>query len=253
MEYTVKQLADLAGVTPRTLRYYDRLGLLRPERTTEAGYRLYGPRQVDRLQHILFYRELEVPLDTVAHLLDDPDFQSSAALQGHLEELKARKTRLERLILTVEKTIKNETGECDMSDKEKFEGFKENLVRDNEQAYGRETRAKYGDGAVDAANARLRGMTQEQYWAMTKLEEEICAKLAAAVQAGVDPAGEVGLDIAMSHKTWLLNSWEEKQYSPQAHRGLAEMYVADERFTAYYDKEVPGCAAFLREAILAHV
>lgn len=253
MEYTVKQLADLAGITPRTLRYYDRIGLLAPSRTTAAGYRLYGPHQVDRLQHILFYRELEVPLDTVARLLDDPDFHSAAALQGHLAELEARQARLAALILTVKKTWSSQKGERTMSDKEKFEGFKENLIGENEEKYGKEIRAKYGHETVEAANAKMRGMTQEQYWAMTALEESLKKKLNAAVRANADPAGEVGLDIAMIHKTWLGHSWEEKQYSREAHRGLAELYVGDGRLTDYYDKELTGCAAFLRASILAHI
>lgn len=253
MEYTVKQLADLAGVTPRALRYYDRIGLLVPGRLTGAGYRIYGPKEVDRLQHILFYRELEVPLETVASLLDDPEFQSSKALQSHLEALKARKARLERLILTVEKTMKTKTGEYEMNDEEKFEGFKQNLIRENEEKYGSEVRAKYGDELADRANARLAAMTSEQYWAMTTLEEELRARLTAAVRAGADPAGEAGLDVAMKHKTWLAYNWDGQAYSPEAHRGLAEMYVADGRFAAYYDKEVPGCAAFLRDAIHAHI
>ena len=88
MEYTVKALADLAGVTPRTLRWYDRIGLLKPLRTTEAGYRLYGPAQLDRLQDILFYRELGLDLASIRTILDDPGFDRQAALQSHdCEEL----------------------------------------------------------------------------------------------------------------------------------------------------------------------
>ena len=86
MEYTVKALADLAGVTPRTLRWYDRIGLLKPLRTTEAGYRLYGPAQLDRLQDILFYRELGLDLASIRTILDDPAFDRPAALQSHLAE-----------------------------------------------------------------------------------------------------------------------------------------------------------------------
>ena len=87
MEYTIKQLADLSGVTPRTLRWYDREGLLRPGRVTEAGYRIYGPKEVDRLQEILFYRELGFSLADIRRLLDDPAYDRQAALQSHLAEL----------------------------------------------------------------------------------------------------------------------------------------------------------------------
>lgn len=251
MEYTVKQLADLAGVTPRTLRYYDRIGLLRPGRTTQAGYRFYGPEQVDRLQQILFYRELGFPLEEVARLLDQPDFDAQEALQSHLEELEARRERLDALILTVKKTLKCQKGELDMSDKEKFEGFKTKLVEENEKKYGAEAREKYGDGEVDAANAAVMGLTPEQYQEWTGLGRELQERLEAAVRAGDDPAGAEGKAITDLHRRWLTLSGAK--YEPARHRGIAELYVCDERFAAYYDKAVPGCARFLRDAVLTHV
>ena len=145
MEYTVKALADLAGVTPRTLRWYDRIGLLKPLRTTEAGYRLYGPAQLDRLQDILFYRELGLDLASIRTILDDPAFDRQAALQSHLAELEARRARLDDLILTVQRTINDIKGGTKMTDQEKFEAFKRRTVEANETAFGQEIREKYGD------------------------------------------------------------------------------------------------------------
>ena len=106
---------------------------------------------------------------------------------------------------------------------------------------------------MEQTNARVAGLTREQYCAMTALEEEIRAKLEAAVRAGADPAGEAGLDVAMCHKTWLSYGWDGSQYSPEAHRGLAALYTEDDRFTTYYDRTVPGCAAFLRASIERHI
>ena len=137
-----------------------------------------------------------------------------------------------------------------MSDAEKFACFKQNVIKENETAHGAEVRTKYGDAAMEQANARMAGLTREQYWAMTAREEEIRAKLEAAVR---DPAGEVGLDVAMCHKTWLSYGWDGSQYTPEAHRGLAALYTEDDRFTAYYDRTVPGCAAFLRASIERHI
>ncbi len=250
MEYTVKALADLAGVTPRTLRWYDRQGLLKPLRTTEAGYRLYGPREVDRLQDVLFYRELGLELSAIRQILDDPAFDRQAALQSHLRELEARRARLDDLILTVRRTIDETQGGVKMSDKEKFEAFKRRAVEANEARYGREIREKYGDETVDRANASVLALTEEEYAQWKALGEEIKAALARAVRAGEDPAGAEGLRIAALHRRWLSYSWES--YTPQAHAGLGQMYAADERFTAYYDHETPGCAAFLRDAIAAY-
>ena len=251
MEYTVKALAELAGVTPRTLRWYDQRGLLKPGRVTEAGYRLYGREEVDRLQTILFYRELGLSLEAIRSLVDAPDFDRLEALRGHLRELEARRQRLDDLILTVEKTIEETKGGTPMSDKEKFEAFKRRAVEANEERYGKEIREKYGDAEVDRANASVLALTKEEYQQWEALGEEILSALAAAVRSGEDPAGEEGQRIARLHRRWLSYSWEA--YTPQAHRGLAELYTADGRFTAYYDKEVPGCAAFLRDAGRAYV
>ena len=250
MEYTVKALAELAGVTPRTLRWYDRIGLLKPLRTTEAGYRLYGPAQRDRLQDILFYRELGLELSAIRAVLDDPAFDRQAALQSHLTELKARRARMDALILTVQRTIDDIKGGTRMTDQERFEAFKHQAVEANEAAFGREIREKYGDAEADRANACVLALTQAEYGAWKALGDEILQSLAAAVQTGADPAGPEGQRIAALHRRWLSDSWEA--YTPQAHAGLAELYVSDPRFTAYYDWEMPGCAAFLRDAVRAY-
>lgn len=250
MEYTVKALAELAGVTPRTLRWYDQKGLLKPRRTTEAGYRLYGPQEVDRLQDILFYKELGLELEAVREILDAPDFDRLAALRSHLAALEARRRRLDALILTVEKTIDEAEGGRPMSDREKFEAFKRRAVEANEEQYGREIREKYGTEAVEGSNRKFLSMTEEEHGQWKALEAEILSALAAAVREGEDPAGPEGRRIAELHRRWLCCTWDK--YTPQAHRGVAELYTADERFTAYYDKEVPGCAAFLRDAVRAY-
>lgn len=250
MEYTVKALAKLAGVTPRALRWYDQKGLLKPRRAAESGYRLYGPEEVDRLQAILFYKELGLELEAVREILDAPDFDRTAALQSHLAELEARRQRLDALILTVEKTIDEAKGGTPMSDKEKFEAFKRRAVEANEERYGKEVREKYGEEAAEGSNAKYLSMTEEEHGEWKALETEILSALAAAVRTGEDPAGAEGRRIAELHRRWLSYTWTD--YTPQAHRGLAELYTADARFTAYYDQEVPGCAAFLRRAVRAY-
>ena len=250
MEYTVSALAKLAGVTPRTLRWYDREGLLRPLRVTESGYRIYGPEQVDRLQLILFYRALGLGLPAIRAILESPAFDRRAALQSHLAELEARRARLDDLIRTVRKTLAETEGGTAMTDLEKFEAFKRRAVEANEESFGREIRAKYGDAEADRANARILALTQEEYDQWKALGGEIHTALMAAVRTGEDPAGPEGQRIAALHRRWLSYSWEA--YTPQAHRGLGELYVADPRFTAYYDWEGPGCAAFLSRAIAAY-
>ncbi|WP_160725419.1 MerR family transcriptional regulator [Bacillus sp. USDA818B3_A] len=246
MEYTVQKLASLAGISTRTLRYYDEIGILKPARISSSGYRIYGQAEVDRLQQILFYRELDVSLEKIKEIVYDPSFDGAAALREHREKLLERKKQLDLLIANVDKTIALTEGRIKMSDKEKFEGFKKKMIEENEKNYGKEIRQKYGNDQVDQSNAKVMNMTQKQHDEVTALAENITVTLAEAFKTG-DPAGELAQKAAELHKQWLCYYWNE--YSKEAHAGLAQMYVDDERFTAYYDKEQPGTAKFLRDAI----
>jgi hypothetical protein len=137
-------------------------------------------------------------------------------------------------------------GETTMTDQEKFEGFKQNLIDENEQTYGKEIRAKYGDTIVDESNATVKGLTKEQYDKGEQLRFEMEEALKAAFETG-DPAGELAQKACDLHKQWLCIY--NPKYSKEYHVGLGEMYVADERFRANYDKLAPGCTEFLRDAI----
>lgn len=250
MEYTVKGLADLAGVSTRTLRWYDQKGLLTPSRTNDSGYRLYDDNAVSKLQQIMFYRELEFSLAAIKQLLDSPDFDHEKALQSHLRELRKRRKRIDDLILTVKKTLKELSGGAQMSDQEKFESFKSNAIQKNEARYGKEIRENYGDESVDGSNAALMNLTQEQYNEWNKTGAEIQALLNQAVLARKEADSPEGQQISELHRHWCFYGAE--QYDPQKHAGLAQLYICDSRFSAYYDREVNGCAKFLRDAILSY-
>lgn len=136
-----------------------------------------------------------------------------------------------------------------MSNKEKFEGFKQKLIDKNEKKYGKEIREKYGDDEVNKSNAKVKAMSEKEYEEVTNLAEEIMNTLVAAFKTG-NPAGELGQKTAELHRKWIEYYWSG--YSKEAHAGLAQMYVDDERFTAYYDDKQPGMAAFLRDAIFIY-
>lgn len=246
MEYTVQKLGSLAGVSTRTLRYYDEIGILKPARINASGYRIYGQAEVDRLQQILFYRELGVSLDRIKEIVTAPSFDGAAALIEHREKLLEKKEQIELLIANVDKTIALTEGGMNMSNKEKFEGFKKTMIDENEKKYGKEIREKYGSDTIDKSNAKLQNMTQTQHDEVSALAEQVTVTLAEAFKTG-DPAGKLAQKAAALHKKWLTYYWSD--YSKEAHAGLAQMYVDDERFTAYYDKEQPGTAEFLRDAI----
>nr|WP_304219459.1 MerR family transcriptional regulator [Fredinandcohnia onubensis] len=249
MEYTVQKLAKLAGVSTRTLRYYDEIGILKPARINSSGYRIYGQNEVNRLQQILFYRELGVNLTDIKQIMTNPAFDESEALKEHREQLLDKRKQIDLLIANVEKTIAQKEGRSIMSDQEKFEGFKKKALEENEKKYGNEIREKYGDETVKQSNEKFMNMSKEDHEAVTRLSEELMETLSDAMKTG-DPAGELGQKAAELHKQWIMYFWP--QYSKEAHAGLAQMYVDDERFTAYYDKEQPGTAEFLRDAIIAY-
>lgn len=249
MEYTVQKLGQLAGISTRTLRFYDEIGILKPARINSSGYRIYGQTEVDRLQQILFYRELGFSLEQIKDIMTDPAFDGLRALETHRDQLLDRKKQLDLLIQNVENTIALQEGRITMSDKQKFEGFKKQMIEDNEKKYGKEIREKYGDETVDKSNAKLQGMTQEQHEEVTRLSEELTAALSEAFKQG-DPFSELAQKAADLHKRWLMFYWNE--YSKEAHAGLGQMYVDDERFKAYYDEKQPGTAEFLRDAILIY-
>lgn len=245
--YSVQELAKLSGVSVRTLHYYDELGLLQPKRK-ENNYRVYGPAEVDRLQQILLYREAGMNLMVIRDILDNPSFDVQAALADHLETLQSQRKRLDALIVSVEKTLLHTKEETHMSDKEKFESFKQELIDENEKKYGAEVREAYGDEVVDASNAKMMGMSENQYRQSQAIEADMKEHLRAGMESS-DPAGEEAQKACDLHRQWLCMFWKDGMYSKEAHLSLAEGYVADERFTAYYDAIAPGATKFLRDAM----
>ena len=248
MEYTVNELAKLSGVSVRTLHYYDQIGLLHPLRIQENGYRIYGSAEVDCLQQILFYRELGMPLKKIQEILNTPNLDKEKILEEQLLALLERKKQLDILIKNMKKTISALKGERTMSDKEKFEGFKKKTIEKNEAVYGKELRARFGDEAIDASNKKVSDMSEIQWNNAQELSDCINQTLKEAYDTG-DPAGDIAQKACDLHRQWLCMLWKDGTYSKEAHKALADGYVADERFTEYYDKIAPGCTKFLRDAI----
>lgn len=249
MEYTVQKLSKIAGVSTRTLRYYDEIGILKPARMNSSGYRIYGKEEVGRLQQILFYRELGVSLSDIKNIVTSPSFDANRALKEHREKLLVKREQLDLLIANIDKTIAVAEEGIIMTDKEKFEGFKQKIIDDNERKYGKEIREKYGNKKVDESNNAFKNMTKEQYDEFQKLGEDILKNLKEAFATG-NPAGELAQKTADLHAKWIALAWGS--YNKGSHAGVAQMYVDDERFTAYYDKEQPGLSEFLRDAVFIY-
>lgn len=250
MEYTIKKLAEIAGVSTRTLRYYDEIGLLKPCRVNSSGYRIYGEKEVDILQQILLYRSMDISLNEIQNIISNPNFDICQSLIEHRKSLISKRNQLDQLILTVEKTIEYKKGEISMSNKEKFEGLKKESLDKNERKYGKEIREKYGKETVEASNKKFMNMSEEEFNKMNEIEKEIFNGLLEVVKSG-DLNSEKAREVYENHKKWLGFTWPS--YSKEAHIGLAEMYVADERFAKYYnDKAGLEVVNTLRDIIVKY-
>jgi len=241
----VKEVSELAGVSVRTLHHYDEIGLLTPEHTTEAGYRLYSDRDLETLQQILFFRELDLPLKQIKDILQDPSFDPKEALGLHRKMLLEKRRRIDKVLETLEKTIRQAKGEIQMTNQEKFEGF-----NFSHNPYEQEARERWGDEAVDASKKKLGGMSPEEQKAMGDRMNEIYRKLA-ALRRGPADSDEAQAAI----KEWydFLNSGNfGTHYTLEAFKGLGQMYVDDERFTRNIDKFGEGLAKFLRDGMAVY-
>ncbi|MGN7479663.1 MerR family transcriptional regulator [Solibacillus silvestris] len=243
----INELVKLSGVSARTLRYYDEIGLLKPSAIEQNGYRRYSQADIDRLQQILFYRELDFKLEEIKALMAHPQFEVKQALKKQYILLQKKREYLENLLQTIDQTICMMEGEANMTNEQKFEVFKNKLIEENEQAYGEEIRGKYGEEQVEASYSKLKHMTEEQYEAMQQLEKQLFERLKEAMGLG-DATSAIAMETAELHKRWLSFSWAK--YTKEAHAGLAHMYMEDERFTSYYDERAgAGATRFLCDAI----
>lgn len=233
MHFTIKEVAELTGVSVRTLRYYDEIGLLAPAFYTQAGYRIYKEEQIDLLQQILFYRSLDMKLAQIKTIVTQSDFNIQQALITHHQELLEKKAWIESLIATVEKTLAYQKGENDMTNQEKFEAFKKNKVLENEKKYGKEMRQKYGEKTIDGANEKWSHLSENDFQQMNAIEQNMLTNLK-KVFVSKDIDSPVAKEVYEQHKQWLNYSWSH--YTSTAHIGLAQMYVADERFAEYYNQ-----------------
>ena len=249
-DYSIGQLSELSGVSVRTLHHYDQIGLLVPHRR-ENGYRVYGTNEVQRLQQILLFRTCGMGLSSIAQILDDPSFDEHTALLQQLTLLRNRRAALNKTIGTVERTLTALEERREMTDRERFEGLRRKAINDNEQAYGEEARRRHGNAAIDAANDALLAMDEATWNDMNALEDRIKELLTVAMESG-DPSGGEARQLVEAHAHWLELHWGPGAYNTEAHRGLADGYLADERFVSYYDSACgTGATQFLHDAIHA--
>jgi MerR family transcriptional regulator, thiopeptide resistance regulator len=240
---TVKEVAELAGVTVRTLHHYDEIGLLRPSRRSDAGYRLYDRADLQRLQQILLWRALGFGLADVERLLDEPGLDRPSALAAQRAALAERLEELTGLLEAVDDAIAEETGGRQVDEAEMFDAF--------EREHADEARERWGDtDAYRQSAARVGALTAEDKRRLVQDGEAFVRRLAEAFTSGVPADSPAAMDLAEEAR----RSIDAQFYdcSKEVHVSLGEMYVEDPRFTAYYDRHAEGLARWFRDAIVAN-
>lgn len=239
MKLTVNQVAKLTGISVRTLHYYHEIELLIPSEVSEAGYRFYDNSNLEKLQQILFFRELDFDLKNIKQILDDPNFDKTNALKKHKELLMIKRNRLDKLIVLVNKTLK---GEKNMS----FKEFDMTEINKAQEMYKKEAEEQWGHSeAYRESQKKASGYTKED-WANISRDND-------AIYKGF--VENMDKEVSAPEVQKLVADWQNcitKYFyncTNEILAGLGQMYVADERFTKNIDKYGEGLAAFMSKAI----
>lgn len=244
--YTVKQVAELAGISVRTLHYYDEIDLLNPSDVGANGYRYYDDDALLRLQQILFYREIGLELMQIRDILDSPDFDLLEALRSHRAVLKEKSARLQNLIHTVDSTIMHLAGELDMSKKKLFEGFSP----EQQKQYEREARLQWGPEIVNNSIKRWNHYTEAQRQAILDEGGAIYDDLVRALVAGEAPQSPGVQAILVRWHNHIHHFYEP---TLDILRGLGQGYNSHPDFIANFQKLHPDLPAYLEAAINQYV
>ncbi len=241
---TVGEVASVSGVTVRTLHHYDSIGLLVPSGRSHAGYRLYSHSDVERLQEILFYRELGVGLGEIEEILSGTARDRLEILRSQRSQLIERRDRLDGLVDAIDRAIRSrEKGET-MSHQEMLEVFEGFDPFEHED----EVRRRWGSSTAYQESSRRTKQYSKSDWERIKAREnEIVGSLAEAMARGIEASSDAAADLAEAHRLHIHESYYP--CSPEHHVALSDLYVQDERFSEYWETRQAGLAEYVREAI----
>lgn len=242
---TVGQVADLFGVTRRTLHHYDEIGLVVPSMRSHAGYRLYSDDDLTRLQHVVVYRRLEFALEEIALLLAEPD-----SVQDHLRRQRAavttRMDELRGLVRAIDNALEQSMNDTAMTNKEMKELFGDAF----EESYAAEAEERWGDTeAWKQSQSRTKNFTKEDWVAVKAEGDAVNAAFAECLDAGLPVDSDEASAAAEQHRRGIETFYDCPH---EFHTKLAELYVADPRFTKTYDDIRPGMAQYVHDAIVAN-
>jgi len=245
--YTVGEVAGLAGISVRTLHHYDEIGLLSASHRSDAGYRLYNTGDVARLQQILFYRELGLPLDEIERLLNNGDIDRAGTLRNQRDQLVAKVGHLRQMVAAIDGTLAADEKGFDMDAKETLEVFGDF----DPTKYQEEASDRWGHSdSYRESEKRTARYTTSDWERLGSEADEIDQAFLALMDAGTPSDSEQAAAVAERHRdhisTWFYDC------SPEIHAGLGEMYAADQRFTERIDRAGAGLAGYMSDAILAN-
>jgi DNA-binding transcriptional MerR regulator len=245
--YSVGRVAAISGVTIRTLHHYDEIGLLSPGGRSDAGYRVYRDSDLERLQRILFYRELGFTLKEISTIIEDPNTDAMGHLRRQRGLLIGRIERLGAMVDAIDYEMEARTMNINLTPEERFEVFGDFRPEDHAE----EAERRWGEtDSYKESQRRVSKYTKEDWLKLKSEAEEVEGRLAAAFEAGLAPDSEEAMSAAEAHRQHIGRWFYDCGYD--MHRGLAEMYVSDERFRSHYDQRAPGLASFVREVVLAN-
>jgi len=247
VSYSVGRVASLGGVTIRTLHHYDEIGLLSPSGRSGAGYRIYEEPDLERLQQILFYRELGFALEEIAAIVDDPLTDAVGHLRRQRRLLTERIERLRKMVAAIDYEMEAREMDIKLTPEERLEIFGDFVPEDHteeaEQRWG-------GTAAYRQSQRHVSNYTKEDWLKIKSEHGEVAANLAPLFESGVAPESEEAMAAAEAHRQHISRWYYDCSY--EIHRGLGEMYVSDERFRANYDVLAPGLSEFIRDVARAN-
>ncbi|MDO5043673.1 MAG: MerR family transcriptional regulator [Coriobacteriia bacterium] len=244
---TIKEMAELAGVSTRTLRHWEDVNLIKPSRSNK-GYRLYSDKDARRISYILAMKACGLPLTTIRSIYTQSESNLLAVLKNHLLALENQRSATECAYRKTKDAIKTIERMQGMSTEDSFEKLKQDAIKQNEERYGSEARKLYGDEAVDASNERLAALSKDEWDAKELLEASIKVQLRIAL-ATDDSSSEESRELVRMHKRWIKMHWGES-FKEEAYLALVQGYLADVRFVDYYDSAAgEGATEFLVDAV----
>ncbi|MBN2300104.1 MAG: MerR family transcriptional regulator [Acholeplasmataceae bacterium] len=245
--YTITELADLANISTRTLRYYDQINLFKPARLSQSGSRIYEKNQIYQLQKIMFYKSLDIDLKIIKKLIDKTSTNELHTLKTQLQKMEDKELQIQSLIINLKQTIKSVEEHIDMKDVDRFKGFKEQKLNENDFLYQDEAIDTWGSEAYIQSKQSFSKMSEKEFSDFMKLGKKINEQLKRASDLNLDYQSRAMDDVARMHQNWITMAWGG--YDAKAHLDLVNIYLKDERFKAYYDKEKEGLALLLKQSV----